>query len=150
MLTYLIDGFNLIHKISLLKHSLSPRNDLIQFIRRNRLAGSGNNRVVIVFDGYDNGETSEREYRILFSDDRTADEVIRDELKKTGNKTQIVVVSDDREVRGFARVEGARTLGTRDFLNVRLKNKLDTDKDISCSEAIEINEELEKIWLEDS
>lgn len=147
MLIYLIDGFNLLHKIPAIRDSLSPHQDLIQFIRQNRLTGSRNNRVVIAFDGHDNGAVWEKEFRIFFSGNRIADDIIKEEITKLKNKSQVVVVSDDREVKSYAKFEGAQTLGTREFIKHKDRVHATDEKNISCSEAIEINEELEKVWL---
>ena len=65
MLTYIIDGFNLLHKIRGLKNSYTPQQDLIKYIRSNRLTGSSNNRVIIVFDGHPTDENYvENKYEI--------------------------------------------------------------------------------------
>ena len=151
MLTYIIDGFNLFHKISRLEGSLSPHRDLVDFIKHNKLTGSRNNRVVIAFDGHENHDVChEREFNIFFSGDGTADDLIKKKVVSSKNKSQIVVVSDDHEIRDCARAEGAQTWGTAEFLsNKRNQKRANVDKSISCSEAIEINEELSKIWLTD-
>jgi predicted RNA-binding protein with PIN domain len=151
MLTYLIDGFNLFHQISELERSTSPRGDLIQFIRANRLTGSRNNKIIIVFDGHQTPDTPmEREYKILFSNDRTADDVIKDKISKSKNKRQLIVVSDDREIRDHAKMEGAISMRIQDFLKkgaAREKRKSSDERDINPSKMIEITEELKKIWV---
>lgn len=147
MITYLIDGFNLVHKIPAVKKSSFPRRDLIQFIKKKGLTGSRNNKVIIVYDGHDNDEVGlEKEFTVLFSKDRTADAVIKDKLQRAKNKSQIIVVSDDREVRDAAGIEGAKSCRIHEFLRRKPAKEVSDDKYISCSEAIEINEELEKIW----
>lgn len=152
MITYLIDGFNLFHQISEIKHSNSPRQDLIHYIKVNRLTGSRNNKVIIVFDGYENPDAPpEREYRIIFSQDRSADEVIKDKIRRVRNKRQLIVVSDDREIRDCAQMEGAVPLRIQDFLkrgsDRKSRRRHDDGRNLSPSTMIEITEELKKIWV---
>jgi predicted RNA-binding protein with PIN domain len=151
MLTYLIDGFNLFHQIGEIKNSNSPRSDLIQFIRTNRLVGSSNNKIIIVFDGHQTPDTpTEREYKIVFSNDRSADDVIKERISKTKNKRQLIVVSDDREIRDYAKMEGAISMRIQDFLKrgtAREKKRSGDGRDINPSKMIEITEELKKIWV---
>ena len=152
MLIYLIDAFNLIHKIGSMCDSPTPQNDLIQFIKLNRLIGSSNNRVVIVFDGHEGtGIYPEREYQLIFSGDRTADDEIKTLVMKTKNKSQLVVVSDDRDVRDFARREGAKVKRTEDFLSKANRpisfHAPEDEKEMSYNRRMKINSELEKIWV---
>lgn len=151
MLIFLIDGFNLFHKIGSIRNSLKPRRDLIAYIRSMRLAGSVNNKVVIVFDGHDNGEVStERDYHVIFSGDRTADDVIKSRIDTARNRSQLVVVSDDREIRDFARGMGASVKGTTDFL-AKAQDKvsialLKDEKEMEILAREKLKKELEDIW----
>ena len=153
MLWYIIDGWNLIHKISQIKNQPYPREALISFIKKHRLTGSINNKVTIVFDGRVNltDIQREKEFQIIFSQDRTADEVIGLKVKSHENKKQIIVVSDDREVISHVKNQGASSLRVKDFL-VRVKNKrvdFNDSKIISYSLQREITEDLRKKWLKD-
>lgn len=151
MLIFLIDGFNLFHKIGSMRNSPRPRNDLVAYIRSMRLTGSVNNKVVIVFDGHDNGEVStERDYHIVFSRDRTADAVIKSRIEATRNRSQLVVVSDDREIRDFARGMGVNVKGTADFL-AKAQDKTQTtipkdEKEMELLAKERLKKELEDIW----
>jgi len=154
MLTYIIDGFNLVHRINDVKRSLTPHRDLIRYIKENRLVGSQNNRVIVVYDGHENDDVKyESQFQVRFSYDETADEVIKSIVKSYENKDKLIVVSDDREVRDAARLEGASICRTGAFLSKKKVLKgpdvPDRDeKDINCSEMIDITEELEKIWVD--
>ena len=157
MLRYIIDGWNLIHKIPSVKNSLSPKRDFILFIKRRRLTGSKNNKVTIVFDGKIDTEliSSEKEFEITFSDERSADDIIRVKVTNSKNKRQLVVVSDDREVLDQAKIEGALTMKVKEFLNKadKAENKAShvrsNDKEISYSLRKKITDELRGIWLKD-
>ena len=157
MLRYIIDGWNLIYKIPSVKNSLSPKRDFILFIKHRRLTGSKNNKVTIVFDGKIDTEliSSEKEFEITFSDERSADDIIRVKVTNSKNKRQLVVVSDDREVLDQAKIEGALTMKVKEFLNKpdKAKNKAphfkSNDKEISYSLRKKITDELRGIWLKE-
>ena len=51
MLQYIIDGWNLIHKIPSIKNSSTPKKDFVFYIKKHKITGSKNNKVLIVFDG---------------------------------------------------------------------------------------------------
>jgi predicted RNA-binding protein with PIN domain len=149
MLVYIIDGFNLIHKIASLKRSVSPHRDLIRYIKEKRLTGSKNNRVIIVFDGKINEDLKRvGDFEIVFSGDRSADEVIKEKIEKIRAKSEVIVVSDDREIREAVKIEGARSLPVLDFISRERRKKREADKEISYTLAREITEELRKIWLD--
>src|SRR3990167_8989179 len=100
MLVYIIDGYNLTHKIAALKKSAAPQRDLITYIQKNRLTGSPNNKVIIVFDG--NLDASlRREFgfcELIGSADKSADEVIKKKVLTLKPRSEVVVVTDDREI----------------------------------------------------
>jgi len=150
MLVYIIDGFNVVHKVCALKASPNPWQDLISYIRQKKLTGSKNNKVCIVFDGNPRLDAlSERQFQILFSCEKDADSIIKEKIQKAKNKRQIVIVSDDREIRSFAKAQGANLLSVADFIKVKQKQTKEPDKDISYSLQREITEELRKIWVKE-
>ncbi len=159
MLWYIIDGWNVIHKVSFLKKSPSPREEFISFIKRYRLTGSRNNRVTIVFDGNVDVllKNREQEFEIIFSGVKSADELICRKIDVCRNKRQIVVVSDDYEIVSYVRKQGAGVLSTTDFLGRKarkkrfphVKNKKDIDKNIDYTIKKEINDQLRKLWLKE-
>jgi len=152
MLLYIIDGFNLVYKIPSLKTYDNPHQGLINYIKKNKLTGSKNNKVVIVFDGGSNYLASqEKEFKIIFSGDNTADELIKRRLEKIDNISEVVVVSDDREVKRNAKDQGARLCSTAEFINKKIKKNPDysQEKEIDYSLQREINEELRKLWLKE-
>jgi len=151
MLVYIIDGFNLIHKVPKLKNSSFPQKALVDYIRLNKLTGSRNNQVVIVFDGYMPAGITAKEagFKILFSAAKSADELIKSKVASTRQKSEVVVVSDDRQIKDFIKLQGARSLGTLDFIKKKPKKMpVEGDKDISYSLQYEITEDLRKSLLD--
>ena len=149
MLVYIIDGFNVVHKIPSVKNSPTPRQALIQYIRKNKLTGSRNNKVIIVFDGGFR-QLQEKEFSIIFSGDKKADQVIKERLEKMKNKSQVIVVSDDNEIRNHTKKMRAGSCRSVDFIAPKKKPKKKEEiKDISYPVQREITEELRKIWLKE-
>ena len=149
MLVYIIDGFNLVHSIPDLKNSDNPHTDLIHYIKANRLTGSRNNKVVIAFDGGVNSESVlEREFEIIFSGRGSADDLIVERLKKIKNKSETIVVSNDRQIRDAVKRQGAKSLKVADFIKKK-KRPRSLSKEISYTLEHEITEEMRKIWLGD-
>lgn len=155
MLVYIIDGFNLIHKVSFLRKSSCPHSDLIHYIKNKKLTGSKNNKVIIVFDGGYNSQAKSisQGFEVVFSQQISADEVIKNRLAKIKNKRQVVVVSDDREIRDNAKAQRAISCRIDDFIKVKREKQIrenqSSEKDISYTLQHEITEELRKIWLKD-
>ncbi len=151
MLLYIIDGYNLIHKVRTLKNSSQPQKDLIRYIEKNRLKGSKNNKLTIVFDGNLDQTLRQpsKDFRVIGSGSKTADDVIKKLVTETKNKSQIVVVSDDRALRYAVRQEGAKLSYVADFIKTKPKKSSHDDKEISYSLEHEITEELRKIWLKE-
>lgn len=151
MLLYIIDGFNLVHKVPSLKESSEPHLDLIRYIKKNNLTGSHNNKVTIFFDGGVNLAARQGcEFEIIFSLDRSADELIKERVRKVKNKSEVIVVSDDREIIDYAKKEGTRIMHTGDFIKTKTAGKKELEtKEISFPLQTEITEELRKIWLKE-
>ncbi|MEW6100731.1 MAG: NYN domain-containing protein [Candidatus Omnitrophota bacterium] len=155
-LQYVIDGYNIIKhpEFSPLhrKHT-DARRALVEFIREKKLCGSPKNKITIVFDGYapsGEGEDSSRQIEIIFSQARTADEKIKNILEKTPFIKTTVVVSDDKEIKLFARLTGAASLGVSEFISKAKKIDralLALKPEITYSQMHKINEELRKLWL---
>lgn len=155
MLWYIIDGWNLIHKIPQVKSSSFPRRDFISFVKNHKLTGSYKNKVTIVFDGAIQIDEIEREsqFEIIFSDNLKADDVIKKKVLNCKNKKNLIVVSDDREVIGQARREGAGFMRVDEFLKKneekKLQKKKEKQKNISYSLQKEITDQMRGIWLKD-
>lgn len=153
MLWYIIDGWNVIYKIPSVKNKPLPRQELISFIRSKRLTGSGRNKVTIVFDG--NAPLpqvlGDRQFEVIFSGSRSADDIIKGKAKEYSRKTNVVVVTDDREIIQDVCACGIQHSRVDDFL-AKTKGKTivkQETKNISYTLQREITEELRKIWLKE-
>jgi hypothetical protein len=130
----------------------------VDFIRFNKLTGSKNNHLLIVFDGYppSQGDIPAREgMRCLFSGVKEADELIKKIVQDSASPKNIVVVSDDKEVQLTSRFLRAQICSVGDFICSRRDSRLEANKKkaaldfkLSYSEMQKINAELKKKWLE--
>lgn len=92
-----IDGNNLLNKSSLKNSCADDRITLYEAVT-SRL--SKKDSVIFFFDGY--GEI--KKSNITYSNDKTADELIRSYIEKNYDKRKITVVSSDRGITDLAKV----------------------------------------------
>jgi predicted RNA-binding protein with PIN domain len=155
-LHYIIDGYNIINNPLLINSNKTDdlRARLLEFIRVNRLCGSPKNRLTIVFDGYPapSGASYNEETRVIFSGKISADDKIKRLVEESADRKNIVVVSDDKEIKFIVKSLGARSMGTEEFISTKEKASVKQEKDLikpelAYSQIHKINEELRKIWL---
>ncbi|MFH1876050.1 MAG: NYN domain-containing protein [Candidatus Omnitrophota bacterium] len=149
MLSYIIDGFNLVHKIASVRASPTPHQGLLDYLKHHRLTGTGSVGVTVVFDGSPAQTGTPGHIRVLYSGRGSADDVIKRLLDEAGKNSHTIVVSDDREVRGYARAAGAGLFGTGAFIQkpvTHSSGNTPLSKDISYPLQREITEEMRKIW----
>lgn len=159
-LQYIIDAYNVINNPQFkpgAKSTLNIQQALADFIRSNRLTGSKNNRVILVFDGYAPSNESIPEDGGLvckFSQAVEADELIKKIVESSGEPKNIIVVSDDKEVRLMSRFLRAQVCGVEEFICGKKKSKLvleagseSLDFKLTYSKMQKINAELKKKWL---
>jgi len=119
-MAYLIDGNNFIGHTSPhelkdphSKRELAAKLWIFQKIKKQKIC--------LVFDGppdpvIDAQEFPEKSMKVLFAhEDRSADSLIFDIITRRNNLKKFFVVSSDREIRSFARNNGAGTLSCEAF-----------------------------------
>ena len=158
-LQYIIDGHNITNHpefIKLIPNKFSDlRVALIQFIKMSGLGASPNNKCLVVFDGYadpclDNLEAGNIE--VAFSRRLSADERIKRLVELATIPKNIIVVSDDKEIRFFVRSCGAKSMSVEDFLGAQERRRPSgktpaPETELSYTQMHKINEELKKLWL---
>lgn len=132
------------------KELKDARKAFIQLIEEKRLTGSKRNKVTIVFDGPADDFTFKREspFEIIFVED--ADQKIKDMAERLTNPKNIIVVTDDREIKFSVQPKGCKVLDTETFLEKMRKKyrfKEDLKLEISSEEQAKITEELKNLWL---
>jgi len=154
-LHFIIDGYNLIKQTNLLKRANleDSRAALIRFLTIERPQGSRNNKITVVFDGKE-GDFCHRPVsyiQVIFAQKQSADDKIKRLVEKSPNPKNVVVVTNDKEIRFFVRQLGAEVKTTEEFLlksqQQKAKAKIDDKIDLSPSESARITEEMKKLWL---
>lgn len=147
---FIIDGYNLVHKIESLKKSEFPCRDLILFIQKNKLTGSPINQVFVFFDGHKPPyEIFSYNFKVVFSCEKSADECIIAKVKQEKNKKEILVITDDRQLGYLVKLEGGKPCRVDDFVTKKKKNIKTGKKEISYCDQKKITEEMAKIWLKE-
>jgi predicted RNA-binding protein with PIN domain len=155
-LLYIIDGYNLIKHSEFRRPDKKSRDDrlaLLEFLRRNRLRASPRNRVIVVFDGFSGNLSFNHSpgIEVVFSGEESADERIKKIIEESGNTRNIIVVSDDKEIKFIIKSLGARAMGIAEFIHGKKKTQQPKDYsgewELSYSSMHKINQELRKIWL---
>lgn len=156
-LQYIIDGYNLINYPRLAaagRKTNSDRASLLNFIKTYRLTGSSKNKVTIVFDGYPDAGDSQIDSDIatIYSRKISADDKIRKLLEESGNKKNIVVVSNDREIQDFVKMYGATAMGIEEFIGSDKRRSQKAGEDVSepkltYTQMQKVNDEFRKLWL---
>lgn len=164
-LSYLIDGYNVINHIRLAHlrgNKDNPQKALVEFIITKRLCGSIKNMITVVFDGFPKAGTLKTDFfgvSVVFSREESADELIKRMLEKASRPRTVVVVSDDKEIRFFARMAGANVRSVTEFTGAeagsghkggRRQRREDlTEPKLSYSDISSINKELRERWLKE-
>lgn len=158
-LLYVIDAYNLINhpRFRPPGQSVNIQYALADFVRSNKLSGSKNNEVILVFDGYPPaGREIPKEAGLacLFSQNKEADELIKKIVEGSAQPRNIIVVTDDKEVRLISRSLHARVCSVVEFICGKenkpascAKASDEANSKLSYSAMQKINAELKKRWL---
>lgn len=142
---YIIDGNNLIGKMPDL------RNKDNQFVREKaafvleRYFASRKAKVTLHFDGYANLPIKVSGIKIIYSESRTADEKIKQEIERTKNRKSITLVSSDNNLREFARVCSSSVKSSEDFLK-EIQSAGNQDEENRIIESMKNTDEFKKIF----
>lgn len=165
-LHYLLDGYNIIKQIPELapKKLEDGRRALVRAIEVHQPQGSSQNSVTIVFDGQPGifGAVNTSIVRVIFSEGESADDKIKNLVEQSHSKKNMVVVTDDRDIKFAVRPGGVRVMAVKEFWAKMVPKKLqrefsrtiskirerEEEKSISKTLEHKITSEFEKIWLE--
>ncbi|MBI4721428.1 MAG: NYN domain-containing protein [Candidatus Stahlbacteria bacterium] len=154
MLHYILDGYNITHKVTSLQGGLTSigsiqqsRDRLLRYIRTKHPQGSLKNKVTVVFDGnaevIDYPQVEVIGIEVIFTHNISADDHIIQLIKKSANPKIIVVVSDDKEVQNRALLLGAKVSKVKDFFVAYKSEPCKADKiGLTLVELREIENEL--------
>jgi uncharacterized protein len=118
---YIIDGHNVLHASAimrkiLLKTETIAYSSLIMLCERFQM--TRNITLTIIFDGFppEDFTSASGDVTICFSHKRNADSIIRNLIAERKNPRLLIIVSNDHEIRNFARIHGCGLLTAEEFL----------------------------------
>ena len=130
---YIIDGNNLIGKINFL-HKMQQKNKQRS---REKLAFMIDNyfhekkaKVTIHFDGFKNLPIKLNQAKIVYSDSKSADDMIKNQIELANNRKNLVVITSDNNIQEFARVCSCLIIKSEEFARTIQSKKQDDEKDI--------------------
>jgi len=123
---YIIDGNNLIGKVrflfSLQKKDKQGAREKLAFMVENYFQLK-KVKVSLHFDGFENLKIKTNNIKIVYSDDREADQKIKDQISQTKNKKQIIVVTSDSNLAEFAKVCSCEVISSEGFGKILSEKK---------------------------
>jgi predicted RNA-binding protein with PIN domain len=146
---FILDGYNIIFKLSSLFNSPNIKNSrvkLIHYIRIKSPQGSHRNPVTIVFDSSQliTDYPIPSGIEVKFANKISADDYIIKLIEKSPTPKMITLVTDDRELQLRAKTLDASYMGVEDFFAPKMthKPKGSSKPSLSATDMREINSEL--------
>ncbi|MDR3628436.1 MAG: NYN domain-containing protein [Ignavibacteriaceae bacterium] len=148
---YIIDGNNVIHKVGSLikllhKDKQLPREKLaimIESFFQDRKA-----KITIHYDGFENLPIKTAKAKIIYSNKKTADDKIRQQIEDDENARNIIVVTSDDGIKAFARKCGCQVIASEDFIK-QLESRGQVDEEAARINSINNSEYFKKIFKAD-
>ena len=142
MLYYIIDGNNLIGKIKSLmniqrKNKQLSREKLV-FMLDKFFAGR-KNKVTLHFDGYVNSPINSSKMKIVYSENLSADEKIKNQIEMMKNKKNTTVITSDSNLAEFSKVCYCKVISSEDFSKM-IEKQNQSDDETSRIEQISNDE----------
>jgi predicted RNA-binding protein with PIN domain len=144
---YIIDGNNLIGKISDLwalqqKDKQMSRVKLVKII--DQYFNNKNVKVSLHFDGFAGDAIPSSSAKIYYSNNKTADSKIKQEIDSSKNPKTIAVVSSDHSVQNYAKVNSSKVFKSETF-SKQLNEKKSVNSEEEISKSIS-DDEIKKMF----
>ena len=148
MLNYIIDGNNLIGKITSLmslqkKDKQASREKLVYILDRYFISKKAN--VTLHLDGHPAGRVSSSKMKIVYSENLTADEKIKKQISQSKSPRNIIVVTSDSNLAQFAKVCSAAVVSSDEFA-VEINKSGDKFDEESIIKSINNVDEFKKLF----
>ncbi len=147
MLWFIIDGYNVIKQHKRLK--CLTLQTARQQLREITLGKITRDKATLVYDGKDlplvNRQNSSSIIEELFSRGETADELIKKMIKKAKNPSQLVIITNDREIQRFAKSNRVKFEAVEIFLKRKPAGR-QQPKALKPKDIQEINSEIVSVW----
>jgi predicted RNA-binding protein with PIN domain len=148
---YIIDGYNVLHSSSRWDRlpRAQQREVFLRYLESERHIGSPRNSLTVVLDGYraDVKKIQLEKIRLVFSEDRDADSVIKERVADLANPREAVVVTNDRGIQNAVKALGAQVMACEEFLLLKKKRAvIRYVEKMEAPNADAINSELKRFW----
>ena len=147
MKIFIIDGNNLIGKdkklMRIQKKDKQLSREKLAFLLDNHYQTS-RNKVFLHFDGFKNIPINTSKIKIIYSDKKTADDLIRRQIENSDNPKNITLVSSDNSLIEFAKVCRCNILKSEDYIQQLKKTGKDEEK--NKIDSMNNVEEFKKIF----
>ncbi len=147
MKTFIFDGNNLIGKSARLTKIQKKDKQLVReklaYFLDGKFEGS-KNKAYLHFDGFENIPIRTSNIRIVYSNKKTADDLIRRQIENFKNPKNITLVSSDNSLREFAKVCRCNVLSSEEYLS--LPSGAEKDEEKSKIDSMNSVEEFKKIF----
>jgi predicted RNA-binding protein with PIN domain len=148
LLTYIIDGNNLIGKIPLLmnlqkKDRLASREKLVYMLDRYFIKKKVN--ITLHLDGHPANKINSSKMKIVYSENQTADEKIKKQISQSKSPRNIVVVTSDSNLAQFAKVCSSTVVSSEQFSSEMSKTNSELDEE-SIIKQIDNVAEFKKLF----
>ena len=145
---YILDGNNLIGKIPELfniqkKDPQSSRVKLAYMI--DNYFSSRKEKVSLHFDGFSKDVIKINNAKIIYSDNKSADEKIKIQIEKSKNTRQLIVVTSDNNLAQFAKVCSCKVIASDSFAKI-IVNRAKDDESSIIDELRKSSGEFEKLF----
>ncbi len=136
---YVIDGNNLIGKIRSLqklqnKDKHSSREVLVNIL--NRYFAGKKLKLTLHFDGFSNIPLHVSKGKIIYSDKKTSDQMIRQEIDRSPNPKLIILISSDHGLINYAKVNSCKIIKSEDFVR-EIENSHSMDEETEKLKQLE-------------
>jgi predicted RNA-binding protein with PIN domain len=143
LLTYIIDGNNLIGKISSLmnlqkKDKQASREKLVYILDRYFVQKKAN--VSLHLDGHPGGRINSLKMKIFYSENQTADEKIKKQISQSKTPRSIIVITSDSNLAQFAKVCSNTVVSSDEFAAEIKKSTSNADEDAKINSMNNIDE----------
>lgn len=147
MTHYIIDGNNLIGKIPALmkiqkKDKQSSREKLALMLQRFFLNKKAN--VTLHLDGFAVSKINAGKKKIIYSEDITADEKIKNQIEKSKSPRTITVITSDSNLSQFAKVCSCKVIPSEDF--AKQLNSKSQDDEQTIIDSMKNDDEFKKLF----
>jgi len=132
MLTYLIDGNNLIGKIKQFKELQKKDKQSVReklAYRLDSFFSSKNQKVILFLDGFKSEAINTNKIKIVYSDNKSADDEIKKQIELTKNRRTISLVTSDSNLAQFGKVCGCTVIDCHKFAKELFNQQKDLNEE---------------------